>query len=141
MRGPGLRDVDLSRNRLTGPLPSALSPAINNINFRDNALDGTFPPHLCAVPCDLVNVQLAGNKFYGKLPKNFANMSDLSFLDISNSLLTGTLPSGLQALSRLNELILSGNMLSGPLDAAFTPQRISDIQLDRNWSDHPVFLC
>lgn len=116
IRSSTLEEVDLSMNFLSGDVPFAIAPSLDNLNLRDNLLDGTIPIDLCAVPCDLNNLQLQSNHLRGHLPDSFVNVSRLSNMDVSHNMLTGTMPSSIQQLTRLSTFVLVENYFSGPVD-------------------------
>ncbi|KAI3507330.1 hypothetical protein L1887_22297 [Cichorium endivia] len=113
-----LTHIDLSRNGLSGTIPSAHFQDLQNlvfINLRSNAFSGSIPSSLFNLP-QLQKIQLSNNNFNGAL-SNYSNPSAsfLDTLDLSSNNLKGTIPESFFQLERLNILLLSSNNLSGTI--------------------------
>ena len=111
-----LRSVDLSGNRLSGEIPSAL--ASYNLEYLDlsgNELSGEIPLALGNVPRDLRHLDLRGNNLSGEIHPAMGNHSELRGLFLSGNRLTGEIPSELGGLTNMVWLQLDGNQLSGPI--------------------------
>jgi len=78
--------VDLSRNSLTGSLPSSLG-----------GLTG------------LLKMDLSNNLLQGSIPPELAGLKSLTLLDLRNNSLTGGLPQFVQGMASLQDLLLSNN--------------------------------
>ncbi|GER25330.1 leucine-rich receptor-like protein kinase family protein [Striga asiatica] len=99
--GTKLAEMNLSNNRLSGPLPFSLS------NFTS-----------------LQILLLGGNNFSGPVPPSVGGLRQAVTLDFSRNSLTGQIPYEIGACAHLNYLDLSQNNLSGPV-----PQQISNIRI------------
>ncbi|KAL8199898.1 hypothetical protein R6Q57_013466 [Mikania cordata] len=86
-----LTGLDLSRNKLTGQLPS---------NFSD------------VIPYG-VTIDLSENNLSGSIPPGIANLSFINVLRLNNNNLTGHIPPKLSELNRLKEFSVANNRLSG----------------------------
>ena len=84
--------LELSNNRLAGPLPAVLG-----------RLDR------------LKELRLAGNRLSGRIPAELGGLRRLESLDLRDNQLSGSVPPEWAGLDRLAELRLSGSGLSGPL--------------------------
>ncbi|XP_066373959.1 piriformospora indica-insensitive protein 2-like [Miscanthus floridulus] len=85
--------VDLSKNSLTGSLPSSLG-----------GLTG------------LLKMDLSNNLLQGSIPPELAGLKSLTLLDLRNNSLTGGLPQFVQGMASLQDLLLSNNpQLGGAL--------------------------
>ncbi|XP_058188127.1 MDIS1-interacting receptor like kinase 2-like [Rhododendron vialii] len=119
----GLRELNFSRNRLSGSLPNF--DGFLKLEFLDlshNSLCGTI-----SLPLDglvsLKNLSLGYNHFIGKIPEEVANYSNLTFIDLSVNTLSGSIPDRFGELQNLQVLILSSNSLSGGI-----PQFLSSVK-------------
>ncbi|KAI8570877.1 hypothetical protein RHMOL_Rhmol01G0072200 [Rhododendron molle] len=138
-----LKYIDLSNNKLHGPIPQSISVSIGsnaNATWPNLRLLGLsscniteFPEFLKSVE-DLSSLDLSNNKIHGEIPKWVEGASSLYFLDlsynylqgplrvpssakfgvlISHNKLTGEIPSSICNLRSLEVLVLSNNNLNG----------------------------
>ncbi|CAN1227873.1 LRR receptor-like serine/threonine-protein kinase GHR1 [Linum grandiflorum] len=136
--------LDLSQNRLTGPLPEASSQLmrLNHLNLSYNSLTGSLPRSITQYP-KMTVLDLSSNQFEGPLlsdlltsptlqelrlghnslsgdiefvaPPN--SKSDLQVLDLSHNRnnISGSLPTSMAGMSSLTSLDLSQNHFTGPI--------------------------
>ncbi|XP_062198094.1 receptor-like protein EIX1 [Phragmites australis] len=105
--------LDISRNSLSGPLPSNFgAPKLDSIILYSNYISGQIPTSLCELSLEILN--LANNLFEGELPQCL-NMSHMVYLLLSNNSFSGNFPSFLQSCTSLRFLDLSWNRFSGTL--------------------------
>lgn len=95
--------LDLSSNKLSGPIPSDISQKLPYITSLD----------------------LSSNSFSGVIPLSLANCTYLNVLKLDNNQLTGSIPLQLGQLNRMKTFSVSNNRLSGPV-----PTFSSSIQAD-----------
>ena len=133
-------ELDLIRNRLSGPVPWELSglehlevlwlafndlsgplprefgrlARIRIIGMDANELSGPIPPEIGALS-NLENLAIAGNQLSGSLPPELGLLASLERLWLHSNSLTGAIPAELGRLARLETLELGGNELSGPI--------------------------
>ncbi|PRP81628.1 LRR receptor-like serine/threonine-protein kinase GSO2-like [Planoprotostelium fungivorum] len=103
--------LDLSKNRLSGRLPKYLNLSVPYLSLDFNDFEGELP----ILPTNLVNLNLAGNRFNGTIPLAYVNNTNLVTLDLSYNQLSGEIPDIWMRMGSLNSLILSHNNLSGSL--------------------------
>jgi hypothetical protein len=135
-----LKHLILSRNRLTGPLPTFIDysfPFLTHIDFGLNNFTGDFPVSFCyasnltslllysnniisTIPSEiglLTNLQdldLAVNQFYGTIPIEISNMISLISLSLNDNLLSKTIPSTIFIpLTSLKAIYLFFNSFTG----------------------------
>ncbi|XP_059642727.1 MDIS1-interacting receptor like kinase 2-like [Cornus florida] len=111
-----LRYLDVSQNKLSGPIPSNI---INwsNLEYLDlsrNKLSGPIP-YKIRDWSNLDYLDLSQNKLSGPIPSDIKNWSNLKQLDLSRNKLSGPIPSNIRNWSNLKQLDLSQNKLSGPI--------------------------
>ncbi|KAH1081616.1 hypothetical protein J1N35_021377 [Gossypium stocksii] len=85
--------LDLSSNKLYGPIPSNISQIIKYVTTLD----------------------LSSNNFSGEIPPQLANCSFLNILKLDYNSLTGSIPPVLSLLNRIKTFSVSNNLLSGPI--------------------------
>jgi hypothetical protein len=79
---------------------------------RGNLTASTIPPELGSLR-HLTFMELAENKFYGKIPIELMDLSQLRILDLKQNKLTGSIPASLDRLKDLEYLFLWANRLNG----------------------------
>ncbi|PKA66717.1 inactive leucine-rich repeat receptor-like protein kinase [Apostasia shenzhenica] len=90
-----LTGLDLSNNRLNGPLPSDISKMIPFVT----------------------NIDLSYNNFTGEIPVSLSNCSYLNAINLQHNGFTGAVPWQLTSLGRLTNINVADNQLSGPIPA------------------------
>ena len=85
-----LESLSLSRNQLTGEIPTELGSLAN-----------------------LLGLDLSGNQLTGEIPKDLGSLANLESLSLSRNQLTGGIPTELGGLANLSELYLADNPLTG----------------------------
>ncbi|KAM7264927.1 hypothetical protein ACFE04_002610 [Oxalis oulophora] len=133
----GLGTLDISNNRLSGPIPKWMAKisSLEEIRMSNNNLEGSIPVEFCQLmlgaldlsgnnisgtvpPCfdneQIYEVRLSNNKLQGTLRDAFYNISSsMEILDLSNNHLTGCIPHSISRLSNLAFLFLNDNNLEG----------------------------
>lgn len=95
----------------TGPLGNINSATLKNVNLSSNRLSGPLPANIghCAV------IDLSDNMFSGISSSIQSWGNYIEIVDISSNLLTGTLPNQTSQFLRLSSLRISNNSLEGVL--------------------------
>ncbi|KAL3699584.1 hypothetical protein R1sor_017606 [Riccia sorocarpa] len=99
-----LTEVDISVNKLTGPVPASVLKNLWNFNASHNQLDGELPKMRSSSRIgflDLSYNNISGpitpnfidNKLSGTVPPSVEKMVSLQFLDLSNNSFRGSVPS------------------------------------------------
>ncbi|KAM7498585.1 hypothetical protein LguiA_022999 [Lonicera macranthoides] len=107
--------IILRAQDLPGTLPPEFVrlPYLQEIDLSVNYLNGTLPPQWASLP--LVNISLVGNRLTGPIPKEFGNITTLSYLVLEYNQLSGFVPPELGNLSRIISMQLSSNNFTGEL--------------------------
>jgi Leucine-rich repeat (LRR) protein len=140
-----LEELTVRFNGLSGRIPEDIRGlvSLNALTISDNAFTGEIPYWISDLP-SLTTFLAANNKLTGPL-YDFADMSLLTFLDLSGNKLHGKVPPTLLQSSNPSEKIvvdLSSNSLTGTLPA--TLQRFSSLSIhlhDNQISDIDDELC
>ncbi|KFK35730.1 hypothetical protein AALP_AA4G029200 [Arabis alpina] len=153
-----LRVIDLSRNYLTGTIPTTLSKIpLTNLSLIGNRLSGPVPSQLGdittltelllesnsfsgPIPSSLGNLRsldrllLSANNFTGRIPESFSNLKNLTDFRIDGTSLSGKIPDFIGNWTLLNRLDLQGTSMEGPIPASIsnlknlTELRITDLR-------------
>ncbi|KAK3152721.1 hypothetical protein QOZ80_2BG0162680 [Eleusine coracana subsp. coracana] len=146
---------DLSRNSLSGPIPSEFGgPELVELVLPYNRINGTVPASLCRLPrllhLDLSNNNLSGhlprctnissnglglttlilykNNLSGQFPVFLKHCQAMTFLDLAQNMFSGTLPEWIgRKLPSLTHLRLRSNMFTGIVPTQLT--QLGDLQL------------
>ena len=112
-------ELDLSGNKLSGPIPSELGDlsSLTTLSLHTNDLTGALPLALGSLS-NLRYLYLHANNLTGPVPPALGNLSNLMTLSLHTNGLTGALPSALGSLSNLRYLYLHTNNFTGPVPPA-----------------------
>ncbi|XP_021288262.1 probable leucine-rich repeat receptor-like serine/threonine-protein kinase At3g14840 [Herrania umbratica] len=111
--------IELKGQNLTGTLPPELVrfPYLQKIDLTRNYLSGPIPPAWGSM--QLTDISLLGNRLTGSIPKELANLSNLTSLVLEQNNFVGTLPPALWNLHNIERMLLNSNNFSGELPAEF----------------------
>ncbi|XP_028753470.1 receptor-like protein EIX1 [Neltuma alba] len=118
-----LRVFDLSKNKISGPLPRNLHDKIPNLRslvFGHNLLNGSIPKSVCKLE-GLYELDLSNNKLSGRIPNCLGDINWVSLIDLSSNDLEGTIPESFCGFdSHLGSLSLTNNRLYGEIPFNFS---------------------
>ncbi|OMO93501.1 hypothetical protein CCACVL1_06477 [Corchorus capsularis] len=109
--------VDVSKNRLSGHIPSEIGAICGSLRFLDvseNQLTGVIPQSVRELK-SLVFLDLSGNRLRGPIPEGLHQLTHLKHLSLASNNLTGAIPSSFGRFVSLEVLELSSNSLSGEI--------------------------
>ncbi|KAL9234514.1 hypothetical protein vseg_009380 [Gypsophila vaccaria] len=119
--------MDLSNNELSGTLDDGLfqaSATFVELDLSYNRLEGPLPLTI-SKQTGLGKLGLSSNKFSGQLPDGLSECTELQLLYMKGNSFHGDIPSSYASLASLQEVDFSQNNLSGPILDFFS--RISSI--------------
>ncbi|PHT38416.1 hypothetical protein CQW23_21989 [Capsicum baccatum] len=109
-----LHSIDLSKNLLSGRIPSCLSnlEELRSLNLADNSLEGEIPCSLGDLPLSFLHLQK--NNLQGKIPSSLQNLTSLQRLDLGENKLKDVFPTWIgEKLQSLELLRLNSNQFYG----------------------------
>ncbi|XP_049356807.1 receptor-like protein EIX2 [Solanum verrucosum] len=109
-----LNSIDLSKNLLSGLIPSCLSnlEELSSLNLADNSLEGEIPSSLGDLTLRFLHLQK--NNLQGKIPLSFQNLTWLERLDLGENKLKDVFPTWIgEKLQSLELLRLNSNQFYG----------------------------
>ncbi|XP_062158101.1 leucine-rich repeat receptor-like tyrosine-protein kinase PXC3 [Alnus glutinosa] len=112
----GLQFLDLSFNFLSGNIGLQLEGlvALKSLNLSVNLFNGLIPTNLGKAMA-LEQLQLSKNSFERGIPDQIIDYQNLTLVDLSVNMLSGPVPDRIGDLYKLEVLILSTNNLSGKI--------------------------
>ncbi|XP_048136722.1 probable inactive receptor kinase At1g27190 [Rhodamnia argentea] len=103
-----LQTLDLSQNKLGGPIPTQICrwlPYLVRLDLSSNSLSGSIPSQI--VDCKFLNILiLSDNKLSGSIPDELGRLKRLKHFSVKDNHLSGSIPS---ELSKFSSDDFSGN--------------------------------
>lgn len=140
---PFLKHLNLSHNRLSGPLPSTLSmpQSIRTLDLSSNRFNGSLDPRFLLRASNLMSFNISNNSFTGSIPtSSICKASTLIIsLDFSMNHFSGPLSPGVGQCPNLQVLRAGANSLSGwlPYDL-YNATKLREISLHNNQFSGPI---
>ncbi|KAK4255942.1 hypothetical protein QN277_008867 [Acacia crassicarpa] len=153
VRLPYLSVIDLSRNYLSGPIPSSwASIPLKHISVLGNRITGGIPVELTKIttlqrlvlefnqlsgnlPPELGNLlQLEGllltsNNLTGEIPPTFTKLTNLTDVRLGDNRFSGKIPNFIQNWKSLETMMVHGSGLSGPISGISFPEKLKDLRI------------
>lgn len=110
-------NIHLSDMGLTGGFPIGLKncTSMTGLDLSNNRLSGPLPDNMTDVVQFLTTLDLSSNNLSGPIPVSISNISFLNVLKLDNNRFSGQIPFELGGLNRIKEFSVANNLLSGPV--------------------------
>uniref|UniRef100_A0A5B6YV36 Uncharacterized protein n=2 Tax=Davidia involucrata TaxID=16924 RepID=A0A5B6YV36_DAVIN len=107
-------NMDLSKNNLSGKIPSELTSLLElqSLNLFENHFTGRIPEKIGDMR-QLESLDFSVNQLFGEIPSSMSSLTFLSNLNLSCNNMTGRIPSSTQ-LQGFSESSFAGNCRCGP---------------------------
>ncbi|XP_057526159.1 receptor-like protein EIX2 [Amaranthus tricolor] len=133
-----VKSIDLSSNRLNGPIPAEISclNGLVSLNLSRNNLNGSITPKISQLK-SLESLDLSNNHLSGAIPSTFSELSFLGTLNLANNNLSGRIPTGTQ-LQGFNASVFVGNprLCGDPLPKCIGDKTVSKQNEENQDSDN-----
>ncbi|KAL2555884.1 disease resistance family protein/LRR family protein [Forsythia ovata] len=105
-----LISLHLQNNSFSGEIPTSLSylATLSFIDLSRNKLTGKIPTWMGDTFIDLVFLSLRSNEFFGSIPSNLCYLSHLQVLDLSLNKISGAIPKCLNNLTAMVQEVDNG---------------------------------
>lgn len=111
--------LDLSSNKLYGPLPDDISKLVGfltSLDLSSNNFSGSIPSNLAN--CTYLNsLKLDHNRFSGQIPPQLGQLGRLKSFSVANNLLSGTIPTFVNLTLSADSVTNNQGLCGDPLDA------------------------
>ncbi|KAG7970395.1 hypothetical protein I3843_07G082000, partial [Carya illinoinensis] len=110
-------NIRLSDMGLKGEFPRGIEncTSLTGLDLSRNKLSGSIPSDISDKLLFVTSLDLSSNNFSGEIPLSLANCTYLNVLKLDHNQLTGMIPPELAMLARIKEFSVSNNLLSGPV--------------------------
>jgi len=110
-------NLRLSDLELMGQFPLGLENCtrLTGLDLSHNKLQGPIPSNICKRLPQLTNLDLSFNSFSGEIPSSIADCHYLNDLKLDNNNLAGHIPPQIGQLDRIKVFTVTNNRLSGPV--------------------------
>ncbi|VVB12312.1 unnamed protein product [Arabis nemorensis] len=111
-----LTQINLSNNRLSGPIPGSIRnlKSLQILLLGANRFTGQIPGEIGSLK-SLLKIDLSRNNFSGKFPPEFGDCQSLTYLDLSHNQISGQIPVQISQIRILNYLNVSWNFFNQSL--------------------------
>ncbi|XP_034202358.1 receptor-like protein EIX2 [Prunus dulcis] len=130
--------LDLSSNKLEGPIPLVLSTA-SYVDLSYNKLSGSISFLCSSAAISLGFLDLSRNNVSGQVPDCLTHLENLVMLDLSYNALSGKIPTTIGSVFRIETLKLRSNRFVGQLPSSLTNcSRLEVVDVGDNKLSGPI---
>lgn len=135
--------LQLKSMELGGAISDSLQycPSLQTLDLSDNKLSGPIPSKICDWLPYLVTIDLSQNEFTGPIPPELVNCKYLNTLFLGDNRLSGSIPYQLSRLPRLQKFSVSNNELSGEIPSFFANFDSAGFSGNRGLCGRPLSKC
>jgi len=110
-------NLRLSDQGLMGQFPLGLEncTSLTGLDLSLNKLQGPIPSDICKRLQHVTSLDLSSNSFSGEIPSSIGDCNYLNALRLDNNKLTGNIPPQIVQLDRIKVFSVANNRLSGPV--------------------------
>nr|GME19028.1 probably inactive leucine-rich repeat receptor-like protein kinase At5g48380 [Ipomoea batatas] len=110
-------NIRLSNMELRGqfPLGIHMCSSLTGLDLSSNKLNGPIPSNLSKMVGYVATLDLSSNQFSGEIPVGLANCTYLNVVKLDNNELTGQIPPQFGLLPRIKDFSVANNRLIGPV--------------------------
>ncbi|CAK9139450.1 unnamed protein product [Ilex paraguariensis] len=110
-------NIRLSDMGLKGEFPQGIAncTSLTGVDMSSNKLYGPIPSNISQILQFVTSLDLSSNNLSGDIPLDLANCSYLNVLKLDNNQLSGQIPAQIGLLGRIKTFSVSNNRLTGPV--------------------------
>ncbi|PRP79419.1 putative leucine-rich repeat receptor-like protein kinase [Planoprotostelium fungivorum] len=122
---PFLNQLDLSGNKLIGPIPPSLGQLtqLNSLFLQDNQLTSDIP-HFLGNLVQLTKINLGSNQLYSRDLSFLFKLNQLQMLNLSNNQIHASILDGIDGLIKLESFDVSHNRMYGQIPVSMYTMRV-----------------
>ncbi|XP_010043841.2 probable inactive receptor kinase At1g27190 [Eucalyptus grandis] len=128
---------------VSGGLPESLKNchSLQTLDLSQNKLDGPIPAQICEWLPYLVKLDLSSNSLAGPIPSQIGDCKFLNNLILNDNKLTGPIPYEVGRLDRLKVFSVRGNDLSGSIPSELSKFSSDDFSDNDDLCGRPLGSC
>ncbi|XP_030519352.1 probable inactive receptor kinase At1g27190 [Rhodamnia argentea] len=135
--------LQLTGLELSGGLPESLKNchSLQTLDLSQNKLNGPIPTQICQWLPYLVRLDLSSNSLSGSIPSQIADCKFLNYLILSDNKLSGSIPYEVGRLDRLKQFSVKDNHLSGSIPSELSRFGSEDFSGNDGLCGKPLGSC
>ncbi|XP_062096123.1 probable leucine-rich repeat receptor-like serine/threonine-protein kinase At3g14840 isoform X2 [Humulus lupulus] len=135
---PHLKQVNLERNLLRGPIPREWTlTKLEKVVINANNLSGPIPAYLGNITT-LTHLSMESNLFSGNIPSELGKLVKMKILNFNANNLSGEFPLALNNLTNLIELRISSNYFTGRMPELGSWKQLQILEMEASGFNGPI---